>query len=114
MNNPIFEAVDEGRTARLSVLAWHPKDGKSHNMFTHIRHRRPDGMGPWADEPDRVWRTETFPSNETVGCGEVQLHRLDAPLTHCLDLIKGTVDGDAMTIDGLDVCYALAQPPRSH
>ena len=26
MNNPIFEAADEGRTARLSVLTWHPKD----------------------------------------------------------------------------------------
>ena len=114
MNNLIFEAANEVRTARMSVLAWYPKDGKTRNLFTHIRHRRSDGMGPWADEPSRVWRTETFPSNETVGRGEVQLHRLDAPLAHCLDLVKDTLDGDVMTIDGLDVCYALAQPPRSH
>ena len=114
MNNLIFEAADGGRTARLSVLAWHPKDGKAHNLFTHIRHRHPDGMGPWADEPGRVWRTMAFPYNETVGRGEIQLHRLDAPLTHCLDLVKDTLDGNAMTINGLDIGYALTQPPRSH
>ena len=56
----------------------------------------------------------TFPANETVGRGEVQLHRLDAPLSYCLDLVKDTLEGNVMTIDGLDVCYALAQPPRSH
>ena len=114
MITPVFEAVDEDRTARLSVLAWHPKDGRARNLFTHIRHRRPDGMGPWADEPHQAWRTMTFPSNTTVMSGEIQLHHLDAPLAHCLNLIKGTLDGDAVTIDSLDVCYALTQPPRSH
>ena len=114
MNNLIFETADEERIARLSVLVWHPKDGKARNLFTHIRHRRHDGMGPWADEPSRVWRTITFPSNKTVGRGEIQLHRLDAPLAHCLDLVKDTLDGNVMTIDDLDVCYDLAQPPRSH
>ena len=114
MNKLVLEAADEGRTARLSVLVWHMKDGRARNLFTHVRHRRHDGMGPWADEPGRVWRTMTIPSNETVGRGEIQLHRLDAPLAHCLDLIKDTLDRGVMTIDGLDVCYDLVQPPRSH
>ena len=114
MNDLIFEAANEGRTARLSVLVWHPKDGKARNLFAHIRHRRSDGMGPWADEPAPVWRTTTFPANDTVGRGEIQLHRLDAPPAHCLHLVKDTLDGNVITIDGLDVCFDLAQQPRTH
>ena len=114
MNNLIFEAANKGRTARISVLALHPKDGKARNLFTHIRHRRSDGIGPWADEPSRVWHMVTFPANDTVGRGEIKLHRQDAPLSYCLELVKDTLDGNVMTIDGLDVCYDLSQPPRSH
>ena len=106
-------APDEGkenRTSRMSVLAWHPKDGKVCNIFTHIRHRRADGMGPWAGEPDGVWRTTTFPSNGIVQPGEVKLHLVDAPLAHCLELVKDILDKKAMAVEGLEVFYALEQP----
>ena len=105
---------NENRTSRMSVLAWHPKDGRVCNLFTHIRHRRADGMGPWAGEPDGVWRTTTFPSNEIVQPGEIKLHRLDAPLAYCLELVKDILDKNAMVVEGLEVFYALEQPARPH
>ncbi len=40
------EEAGENRTARMSVLAWHPKGGEPLNLFAHIRHRRADGVGP--------------------------------------------------------------------
>ena len=34
------EESNENRSARMSVLTWHPKKGEALNLFTHIRHRR--------------------------------------------------------------------------
>ena len=105
---------NENRTSRMTVLSWHPEDGKSCNLFTHIRHRRPDGMGPWADEPDGVWRTTTFSSNEIVQPGEIQLHVVNAPLAYCLELVQDIMEKKALVVQGLDVFYALEQPARCH
>ena len=105
---------NENRTSRMSVLAWHTKDGKVYNLFTHIRHRRADGMGPWAGEPDGVWRTTTFPSSETAQPGEIKLHVMDAPLAYSLELVKNILDRKAMVVEGLEVRYALEQPARCH
>ena len=110
----LSEGVNENRATRMSVLAWHRADGTATNLFTHIRHRRADGMGPWTAEPDRVWRATTFPSNDVVGRGEIQLHLLDAPLEHCTDLLKDISDRNAITIDAIEVGYALEHGPRRH
>ena len=110
----LSEGVNENRAARMSVLAWHRADGTATNLFTHIRHRRADGMGPWTAEPDRVWRATTFASNDVVGRGEIQLHLLDAPLEHCMDLLKDISDRNVITIDAIEVGYALEHGPRRH
>ena len=112
-NTPIPDRYNN-RTSRMSVLAWHPKDGKVCNLFTHIRHRRAGGMGPWASEPDKVWRTMTLPPNEIVQPGEIKLHVLDAPLAYCLEMVKDILDKKAMFVEGLEVFYALEQPTRCH
>ena len=104
----------EDRTSRMSVLSWHQRGGKAFNLFTHIRHRRADGMGPWAGEPDRVWRTTTFPSNETVQQGEIKLHRLDAPLAYCLELVKDILENNVRVVEGHEVSYALEKTARCH
>ena len=108
------EGGNENRICRMSVLAWHPKGGKVCNLFTHIRHRRADQMGPWAGQPDGVWRTKTFPSNEIVQPEEIRLHLVDAPLAYCLELAKDILDKNAMVVEGLEVFYALEQPARCH
>ena len=46
--NPLPKENYENRSGRMSVLAWHPKEGNALNLFTHIRHRRDDAIGPWA------------------------------------------------------------------
>ena len=113
-NIPGLDGSNENRTSRMTVLAWHPKDGKVCNLFTHLRHRRADGMGPWASEPDGVWRTTTFPSNEIVQPGEIKLHLVDAPLAYSLELVKDILDKKALVVEGLEVFYALDQPARCH
>lgn len=110
----LSEGFNENRTARMSVLAWHREDGTVHNLFTHIRHRRAGGTGPWAAEPDRVWRPTTFPPNDIVEPGEIQLHVLDGTLEHCVALLEDISDGNAITIDGIEVGYAFEQRPRRH
>ena len=113
-NTMVPDGANENRTSRMSVLARHPKEGPVRNLFTHIRHRRADGMGPWAGEPDGVWRTTTFPSNEIVQPGEVKLHLVDAPLAYCVELVKDILDKEVMVVEGLEVFYALEQPARCH
>lgn len=113
-NMLVPDGGNENRTSRMSVLAWRSKDGRVCNLFTHIRHRRADGMGPWAGEPDGVWRTTTFPSGESVQPGEIKLHIMDAPFAHCLELVKDILDKKAMVVEGIEVCYALEQPARCH
>ena len=40
------------RTARMTVLVWDAPGAQPRNLFTLIRHRRRDALGPWAGEPD--------------------------------------------------------------
>ena len=109
-----LDGSNENNISRMSILAWHPKEGKVRNLFTHIRHRRADGMGPWAGEPDRFWRTTTFPSSEIAQLGEIRLHVMDATFAYCLELVKEISDKRAMVVEGVEVCYALEQPARCH
>ena len=104
----------ENRTARMSVLAWHPNDGKALNLFTHIRHRRIDKMGPWAGEPDQIWRTTELPASETAEAGEFRLHYVDATLSHCLQMVEDILDKNALVAGGIEVWYDLEQPARTH
>ena len=46
------------RTARMTVLAWQEPDAQPRNLFTLIRHRRQDALGPWANESDETWSKE--------------------------------------------------------
>ena len=110
----LHEVTDQTRVGRISVLAWHPKNGEARNLFTHIRHRRDDGSGPWTGEPDQIWRTTSFPSNDIVQTGEIKLHRRDAPLKSCMGLVESILNTNTMAIDGVEVSYALEPPPRCH
>ena len=99
-----------GRTARVVVLAWQQNDGNVVNLFTNIRHRRRDALGPWASEPEPNWSCEPlFP-----GCEEIQLYRLDGPLTFCLRLADDILHNITITINGITVRYDLSHPYRQH
>ena len=104
----------KGRTARMTVLTWHPKDARPSNLFTHIRHRRLETLGPWANEPDGAWSSEKI-LREVAGESEkFHLHTLDTPFECCQETIDQILKEGTLEIDGLEIDYALKQIPRLH
>ena len=96
-----------GRTARMTVLAWHAPSARVQNLFTLIRHRRQDALGPWANEPSDAW--------SSVDLGhELRLHRLDAPFQRCQALVDHVLDSGTLEVDGLEIRYSLESAPRCH
>ena len=102
------------RVARLTVLAWHPNDKAPVNLFTHIRHRRYDSLGPWAAHPDGSWSKEMIPINDVAEPGELRMYRLDAPFEHCQSMINGILIGGVLGIDGIEIKYSLEHEARRY
>ena len=96
-----------GRTARMTVLAWQTPHTQPCNLFTLIRHRRRDALGPWTNEPDETW------SSDDLGNG-LRLYSLDAPFEHCHALVEHVLDSGALEVDGFDIQYSLGPHPRRH
>lgn len=94
------------RTARIVVLAWHSQGSKLENLFTFIRHRRKDMLGPWARPPDEVWNTEELGP-------KVRMFSCDKPLERCQSFLDGILDNGIIEIDGNEIQYDLAPVPRS-
>lgn len=95
------------RTARMTVLAWQKPGAQPRNLFTLIRHRRKDALGPWAGEPDETW------SNEDLG-HELRLFSFDASLECCQALVDHILESGTLEIDGFEIQYALDPTPRRH
>lgn len=95
------------RTARMTVLAWQKPGAQPRNLFTLIRHRRKDALGPWAGEPDETW------SNEDLD-PELRLFSFDASLECCQALVDHILESGTLEIDGLEVHYSLESDPRLH
>ena len=95
------------RTARMTVLAWHAPGAQPRNLFTLIRHRRQDALGPWASEPDETW------SNDDLG-HELRLFSFDASFERCQALVDHVLDSGTLEIDDVEVQYALEPVPRRH
>ena len=97
----------KGRTARMTVLMWHAPDAQPRNLFTLMRHRRQEALGPWVSEPDENW------SGDEVG-DELRLFTLDASLERCQALVDHILDSGTLEIDGMEIHYALESTPRRH
>ena len=97
----------KGRTARMTVLVWNVSEARPRNLFTLIRHRRQEALGPWASEPDGTW------SSDEIGKG-LQLFSCDAPFEGCEALVEQILDSGVLEIDGVEVEYALEPIPRCH
>lgn len=97
----------QDRTARTTVLAWKARDGQLRNLFTFLRHRRRDAMGPWESEPDKNWRIESLNSDH-------YLLSLDASLERCDSIIDHVLESGVLRINGLEVRYSLEPVPRCH
>ena len=109
--SPIRASMTTGdlkdRTARMTVLTWQAPGTQPYNLFTLIRHRRQDALGPWAGESDKTW------SIDDLG-HELRLFSLDASFECCQTLVNQVLDTGTLEIDGLEIQYALEPNPRRH
>ena len=97
----------EGRTARMTVLTLNRAGAERRNMFTLIRHRRQDALGPWASEPNNRW------SAEEPGFG-MRIYHLDASLEYCHEMVDRALDSGVLDFDGTEIHYDLEPVPRRH
>ena len=97
----------QDRTARLTVLAWKTPDGGLRNLFTLLRHRREDEMGPWAGKLDSDWHIEEL-------SGELLLLSVDGSLNHCEPVIDRILDSGTLEVKGNEIGYELESIPRRH
>lgn len=95
------------RVARITVLTWYGPDARTRNVFTFIRHRRQDALGPWANDLSKRW------SSEDLGHG-LRLLTLDVPFEECTALVDRILDSSAAEIGGFEVDYSLNPTPRCH
>ena len=96
-----------GRYARMTVLALEHTADDAYNLFTLVRHRRSDSLGPWANVENESWsRDEIGPS--------VLLSTIDAPLERCQGFVEQILDRGTLHIEGLEVEYSLEHTPRRH
>lgn len=100
-------ATSRKRVARMTVLTQH-RPGEQHcNLFTLIRHRRQDSLGPWASEPKKIW------AREDLGNG-LRLFSLDASLEHCQTLVDHILESATLAIEDIQIAYSLESTPRRH
>ena len=110
--NPERTGIVQCRIARLTVLAWHPKDRAPVNLFTHIRHRRYDALEPWVGDKDESWSCHSVSVNAGNEPGELRLYRLDGPLEHCQVIVDGILATSVLNIGDQEIWYSLHQDAR--
>ncbi len=96
-----------GRTARMTVLAWHAQGKQPRNLFTLIRHRGQDALGPWVSEPDKTWSKDDLTH-------ELRLFSFDAPFECCQALADRILDSGTLEVDDIEIHYDLESTPRRH
>ena len=95
------------RAARVTVLAWDAPGGQIRNLFTLIRHRRRDALGPWAS-PDETWS-----ERDDLGHG-LRLLTFDGPVERCQAWVDRIRTSSTLTVNDREIRYALEPLPRRH
>ena len=105
--NVIRSAQRRDRTARMTVLSLLGSDSEPQNLFTMLRHRRSDTLGPWAGEPERTWHSNDLGH-------ETRLSTFDAPMTRCQEMVDEILESGKLEIDDTTINYDLEPRPRCH
>ena len=111
---PEYISEIQCRTARMTVLAWHPEAKAPVNLFTHVRHRRRDSLGPWVGNPGHSSSSEIVAVGDRDEPGELRLHRIDAPFPDCQRMVNSVLASGVLNIDELEVRYSLVQGARHY
>ena len=109
-NPPVHASAVTGparpRVARMTVLTSTEPNSEPRNMFTLIRHRREDSLGPWTTT-DNTW------AHTDLDHG-LRLYTLNAPLDHCNGLLDRILRTSKLRIGCVDIHYSLEPVPRCH
>ena len=95
------------RAARMTVLVWDAPGAQARNLFTLMRHRRQDALGPWTSEPDETW------SARDLG-HELRLFSFDGSIERCQAWVDRILDSGTLAIDDFEIRYAVAPIARRH
>ena len=95
------------RAARLTLLVWNSSRGKARNLFTLLRHRRRDALGPWDDRQDTIW------SSELLG-DELTLLSLSGSYALCREHLDRILTAGKLRALGHEIEYTLERGPRNH
>ena len=97
------------RTARMTVLTWNEEgqEDAPWNLFTLVRHRHVDSLGPWAREPATTW------SEIALGSG-VRLWTFDGPLERCLELVDQILESGTLGIGDCEIGYDVTSVCYRH
>ena len=100
--------LDQGeRIGRLTVLAWHPNGGQPRNVFTLVRHRRREALGPWSMEPDATWHIQKLG-------GDLSLLSFNASYEHCREHVDRILASGILEANEQAIRYVLESEPRHH
>ena len=95
------------RAARMTAIIRRDGDTTADNVYTLIRHRRADALGPWASPHSGEWKTED------LGHDLCRL-TLDSTFDECRALADEAVEGGSVELADIRCKYDLFSHPRRH
>ena len=102
------------RAARMTVLALRTPDGTVINLFTLVRHRDRNMLGPWVDAENPYWQREIIGVKSSEQVESLELYRLDTTLPECQEILQNILRSGSLVIADEDIRYALDPHPRRH
>ena len=102
------------RTARVTVLAHRAPDGTATNMFTLVRHRDRNSLGPWVYAENPNWYHEIIAVENSERAENLELYRLDTTLLECQEIVQNILRSGSLVIADEDIRYTLEPHPRRH
>ena len=95
------------RIARITIITLQGNDQSHTNVFTLVRHRRPESLGPWALQPTEQW------THEKLDHGFSRF-TMDSTFERCHSLVDQIAASGSVDIAGVNCRYDLLSPPRRH
>ena len=102
------------RTARVTVLAHRAPDGTATNMFTLVRHRDRNSLGPWAYAENPNWYREIIAVENSERAESLELYRLDTTFPECREIVEQILQNGALMVGDEEIRYTLEPNPRRH